>query len=462
MTRPLSAISMLLALLFVILLATVDSSLTTSIALDRSIAYTPWLRRVGIFAMADYVILAAAVVVFLHMMIRPKLIVTPYFQILGAVAAYLALGLIYNLSVATAWKPFLYDMKTVLYLSVPYFFMYFNRDNKLIMRILSPRNVLIFVAMSGVIDILFTYIWGMSQYASYLGVPALPEFLPPSIIMAGIFFTTAPLSFAAYVFFFALDLFNALNRLSMGAIYYGIFVSAAFVIALFRTSRKWSTLMGVAAVFLILKVAVPIALIFNPLSIAKFKADGANTRVIQLQNAMANAKMNIPGIIGKGLGTTWFEIIDVPRADIYSVGTSVEDTVEASMASKLKSIFNFGPASYLHKWGLLGILSLIYLVSNFLYIWRHRLNLLLREKAIDKTTYNQRLMLIYICFLLMLDHVFYIGVIHSAMLTSIMAFWAENGVIVLMKGHKFSTASEKEGHLSARETGQLIYNRLFS
>lgn len=125
-----------------------------------------------------------------------------------------------------------------------------------------------------------------------------------------------------------------------------------------------------AGLILTVILAVNLAFVFlisNPFqfSLLAEKPTGSVTRSIQLENVLLNFSENIPGIIGKGWGSTWFEYVRIPEDDIYSVGSSMGVDIEEAMSLPVKFSFNWLPPAVLHKWGLLGIVLLSFLIAKF-------------------------------------------------------------------------------------------------
>lgn len=157
------------------------------------------------------------------------------------------------------------------------------------------------------------------------------------------------------------------------------------------------------------------------------KADGANTRHIQMENVLLNFNRNIPGFIGKGLGSTWFEIIPVPEDDIYSVGTSVGVTSKEAMAMPVKFIFNIYAAGVLYKWGILGIVLLIGLISYYYSSMSAQISRLRRAGLASS---KARWLAVYLLVgtILIFENFTYIGILKTSLMTSLMAFYVEHQI----------------------------------
>ena len=130
----------------VILLLSVESSLQTSIALDRSLAWwTVWLYKIGPLTLADIDIILIALNVFIRRYwidLRKKVtfLFSPYLALCYLAMVYLLIGVLYNLFVFPNWKTFLYDVKAVIYLTIPYSFLHIC-NNEQLRQWFSYRNI---------------------------------------------------------------------------------------------------------------------------------------------------------------------------------------------------------------------------------------------------------------------------------------------------------------------------------
>jgi hypothetical protein len=153
---------------------------------------------------------------------------------------------------------------------------------------------------------------------------------------------------------------SAVNRLSLSYFFSaGVGVAYLFIV---RTRIKLIPKYILVLAIFLLVFPFSIFVVYRPFGLVKTKSPGVITRVIQFENVLANFHKNIPMLIRKGLGSTWFEYMPIPEGDIYSVGTSVERTSKETIDSPAKFIFNFAPAATLYKWGIIGTLILIFLI----------------------------------------------------------------------------------------------------
>ena len=416
----------LLSFLLVVLLMSVESSLQTSIIWDRSTAWTPWLYKVGPLTIADMITIAVAAFTLLHILHRSVLPRSAYLGVCLLALVYLYLGFIYNLGVYTFWKTFLYDVKVVLYLTVPYLFFYISR-NSAVVNWFTPKHIFIFGAIAAILDFAIVHIWGQSEYPSYLGLPPLLPLVPLPVTIVGLLFARRKSHKALFLLLFSFELVSTINRLSLGSLFNAA-IALGYIVALrFRVDFKIkfvSILLGIMATNL-----VAVILLADPFHIPLLapKAEGALTRQIQLENAVLNFSENIPGVIGKGLGSTWFEHVPIPSYDVYSVGTSVGKTAQESLAMPVKFIFNFGPAALLYKWGVLGTVLLAFFIAQYFERSANKLRQLGQCPA-NRHAVRYSYAVLIISSIFVIENFTYIGILKTSLITSLLAFYVEHNI----------------------------------
>lgn len=417
-----------LALLLIILLLSIEASLQTSIVWDRSEAWTPWLYKIGPFSIADFVIISISLVTVLMLLRRGRLVRSCYLNICALAWGYLGIGILYNLFVFTWWKTVLYDLKVVLYLTMPYLFLQVVGVER-IRRWLAPPIIFVYVALAGLGDLIIVHSFGQVEYPSFLGLPVIPPLVPLSLLIVGALLAPGWRYRLMFIALLAFEVFNTFNRLSLGLLFQGAL--ALGLVGIFRIGKKQSPVLR-ASLILIWLVGTQIIymlMLDNPFQWGwlSVKADGANTRHIQMENVLLNFNRNIPGFIGKGLGSTWFEIIPVPEDDIYSVGTSVGVTSKEAMAMPVKFIFNLYAAGVLYKWGILGIVLLIGLISYYYSSMSAQISRLRRAGLASS---KARWLAVYLLVgtILIFENFTYIGILKTSLMTSLMAFYVEHQI----------------------------------
>lgn len=418
-----------LVLFIILLLLSVESSLQTSIVWNRNSAWTLWLRKIGPFSIADIFILIIAVITFIKISLKQVIPLSPYLTMGILAIIYLFIGFIYNLKVFTLWKTYMYDFKVVLYLFVPYLFFYTIKRKTSYISLFTPKRLFICTAVASLIDFTIVNLFGKSEYPQFLGFPAVPVLVPMIVLSVGFAYSSVKLHRYFFLFFLCFELISAINRLSLGILVeLASFLFYFFVIKLSLNFNK-RFLMVLIAVLLVNLASL--MFITNPFNwrILAAKAEGSLTRQIQMENVVENFGYNIPGVIGKGLGSTWFEFIQIPAKDIYSVGTSVGSTSENAMAMPVKFIFNFGPPALLYKWGVIGTVALIFLLTRYFHINFNRIKKLKQSKiGMDEIRYLEAILII--SFLFVMGTFTYIGNLKPSLITSILAFYVENQIRV--------------------------------
>jgi hypothetical protein len=416
------------ALLLVILLTTVEASLQPSIVWNRSDAWwTPWLYKAGFLSIADIIIIALSAYVLFKILLRFVIAKSSYICLCLLACVYLYIGLIYNIWVFTFWKTYLFDIKVVLYLMVPYLFLSSVNQNVSMTGLFTPERLFIYAAIASLIDFVIVNVFGQSEFPKYLGFSAIPSLIPLSVTLVGIIYSKKfkyKFVFLSLMFF---ELLNAVNRIALGYLFQSMVT--IFYITILRINMRFKARFAalLSAVFIINFSIV--VLIYHPINVSLLaqKTGGFLTRQIQMDNALENFWHNIPGFIGKGLGSTWFEYYKIPEADIYSVGTSVGHTVEDAMDMPVKFIFNSIPPSLLHKWGILGGILLVFLITRYFHVQRQKIRQL-KEDGVNENQIQYISAILLISTLFILDSFIYIGVLKTSLITSLLAFYAENNI----------------------------------
>jgi hypothetical protein len=423
-------INKLLGTFLILLLLSVESSLQTSIALDRSLAlWTVWLYKLGSLTIADIGIILISLYVLINVFLslsKNQQIWTssPYLGLCYLAVVYLFIGFLYNLFVFTNWKTFFYDIKAIIYLTVPYLFLYFCKSQQL-RKWFNYKNIFIFLGLSGIIDFVIVSLLNTSEYPSFLGLPSFPSIVPLSVAIPGVIYTKNKLYKRLLLLLILLEIIFSINRLSLGSLYNSAILIISCILIVTSHLNFPQRFLAILGLILFINFT-SVFMINNPFefSMLEAKSDGAITRKIQMENALLNFNENIPGIIGKGLGSTWFEYIPIPSGDIYSVGTSLGETAEDSLSSSVKFIFNWTPPVLIHKWGILGSISIVFLVTKFLH---SSISNIERVKSINKyDKYNDLLYpLLIITLIFIIENFTFIGILKSSLITSMLAFELE-------------------------------------
>lgn len=416
----------MIAWLLLVLLVTVDGSAQVSIMFDRGMAWwSPWLLKVGPLCLADLFLIFLTGYTLVRLMTDARITwpVSRYSWILGLTLVYLALGVLYNLAVYTAWKPFLYDFKCFLYLAAPYLFLHVcaHEDFPDWFR---PEWIFGLHTVSVLIDFGLVSLLGHSDLPSLTAFPGLPCLAMPAVTITGLFYAPSRRGRMAFLALLIVEAANAVNRVA------GFYLAATLITPLYMGAVLVSRRLLIRYVAVLTLVvgyhALWIIMIVSPphLPLVEAKADGVVTRAIQLQNLAINFNENIPGWIGKGLGSTWFEHVPVPAEDIYSVGTSLGESAAESLDQPVKFIFNTPAAAILYKWGVIGILLQVFLITLCYSYWESKLDRISQRRP-DHPRLPMLRGALMIGFLIALDTVLFVGMLQLSLSISLLMFYVE-------------------------------------
>jgi hypothetical protein len=314
----------------------------------------------------------------------------------------------------------------VLYLTVPYLFLYTSR-NSTIVKWFTPKRIFTFGAVAAILDFAIVHIWGQVEYPSYLGLPPLLSLVPLPVTIVGLLFARRKSHKAFFFLLFLFELVSTINRLSLESLYNAAVALGYIIVLRFKANFKIKFI----AILLVIIAAnlMAVILMADPfhIPILAAKAEGVLTRRIQLENVILNLSENIPGVIGKGLGSTWFEYVPIPNYDLYSVGTSVGRTAQESFAMPVKFIFNFRPAALLYKWGILGTLLLAFFITRYFQRAADELRQL-EQCTASRHTVRYFYAVLIISTIFVIENFTYIGILKTSLITSLLAFYVEHNI----------------------------------
>lgn len=404
-----------------ILLLSRDSSVMTSLIWDRgSVFWSAWMFKKGLFSVADLIIIALSFVVYLRLIKKPVILYSPYLMLCLLISFYLTIGFIYNIAVYPFWKTFFYDLKIVLLLIVPYILLSQIKSRR-IRNLFKPEFIVLYFILSQLIDYTIVILTGGApESINIFHLPMLP-------FAFGFIFTIPAFVYATKVryrvLFGTMFLMDVMQYLNVGGLY-GFFKAFEYGCLIFFLRFRMS-LKGKVAALLILIISfhiISFIALTNPITASIKPID---TRMIQLKNVWENFNRNIPGVIGKGLGSTWFEVEKIPEYDIYSVGTSLGQDIERAMEKPVKFVFNYWTASLLYKWGIIGSLLLIAFAGNYLYRLQANIDKL-NAMGIAKDRIKYLKAVSFISFFFVYNNFQMIGSCYYSLLTSLFAFYIQD------------------------------------
>ena len=340
--------------LILILVFFPETSLNTSLAINKDSIHSIYLYRVfGAITASDLIILFLFGFVFFRTLSRGTInfgIIAPIFYIY---IVYYFLGFLYNVLVAYELKPYLFDIKAGLYLFVPYMALKEVLKDFIITESLIIKIVIIY-ALGIFLDSALIQINGGGHYVSQINFPLILEVFPMALLLGASFLFTRKKSKYLSRIFFIFEILSSLNRLNMGALLAAILSLIWLFIVKIRLS--FSFMIGsMVLIYYSVYVFAMNVIIFIPNPLMKFKSHGWEIRKIELFNFLENSIINFPILIGKGLGTTWREVIVPSSANVYSHGPFY-DSVNNFIWHN-----TFGGSFY--KFGIIGSLLLITYLS---------------------------------------------------------------------------------------------------
>lgn len=328
-----------------------ETSLDSSLAIEKNSLYSIYLYRLLGLTISDWVILALSLIIFTSMILTWKIYLGIVKPLLQVYVFYLMLGLIFNVTVNYDLKSYLYDLKVTLYIFIPYLSLtiinyrvnYFN--NTIV------KKVLVLIILGAVLDAIYISYKGGAEYSSAYGMPLILA-LAPLKLLVGIFYylKIKKISFPIMMF----EILSTISRTSLGNLFWGI-VSTVWIFLLSINLKFRSKVFLLVSSYYVLIVIVPtsIILVFNDL--VPVKKTGVEIRKVEITNFIENSKQNIPIIIGKGLGTTWKKFQVSEKSNVYSEGHLLN--------SEYNFIWHNTLAGTFYKFGILGSLFLIIYLS---------------------------------------------------------------------------------------------------
>jgi len=345
----------IITILLAILILSPETSLNTGLAIDKNSIHSVYLYRVlGTVTVSDLMIIILFFFIFLNIIKIMRISLGVIGPILIIYLVYYFIGLLYNIFVHYELKAYLYDIKAGLYLFVPYLILkiYF-RKIEITERLVFKIALLYLFGIA--LDSILVFINGGSHYVNQLGIPLLLEIFPLSLLIgASLLFSNkkSKLLFRSLTVF---EVFSSVNRVNLGAIFSGILaVGWAFLTKLKMSFRLY--LVSIFILYYFINIVVQNIIFFIPNLLSEIKADGWEVRRIEIYNFFENSIINFPIIIGKGLGTTWREVVQPTVMNVFSHGPFLGSDYNFIWHNTLGGTF--------YKFGLIGSFLLILYLST--------------------------------------------------------------------------------------------------
>lgn len=376
-----------------------EYSIDTSVAMTESSYYSIYFYNIGPLSIADSIIVLISLLVFIDSILRDGRIqlgvMTPIFYIY---MIYYLIGLYYNIFVAYEPKAYLYDIKAGLYLFIP--FIVFKTYK---LKISYKLIFLVFglYAMGSLYDSIYTYLIGGSEYPSRLGFLAIQDILPIPLLAGLVFFLRHKKLKLIFPVLFLFEILSSLNKVTLSGIYSALISLVWVVITKIKFSYHMMRL-NLIIFYYFLVVFLSTFMIWFLGEIIPAKQTGFSIRRIEMLNFLENSYINIPIIIGKGLGSTWKELITINDANVYSAGIDfIHSANNFIWHSTLGGVF--------YKFGIVGSLILLLIGSKI----ASKVIKLSRENA-DSIGYFAG----YTVFAFVMSNVIGIGILKWAILSS--------------------------------------------
>jgi hypothetical protein len=334
-----------------------ESSLQTSLHLKKESCHTIYLcKTIFGLGVADWMIVLMATILIFHTTYKKEFFNISkrcvFYKVIFVYFFYFLLGIVYNFFIEFHLISFLYDFKLLLYFAVTYYWL------KIFIKLNWTSNhfayILLLLAFGTYWDAIYINNFGVNERPKYLPfIPSTLEAVPSALIIPFIFlFKKFRLIF---IIIFIFDFLNNISSTSLGNLF-GI-ITTIFMMCLYQNHfSKRLIFFLVFFGYLFVSTALPLIIEAYPSFLFGNKTTGVEIRQIKTLIFWDNFFMNIPGIIGKGFGSTYYETIIHPLTNVYSTGIYHQD-------GNVKFVWHTPLGKY-YKLGLVGnFILLIILIS---------------------------------------------------------------------------------------------------
>jgi hypothetical protein len=354
--------------LLLLLLFFPETSLDTSLAINKNSIHSIYLYKLAGLAISDWIIVFLTMLVITSFLQKQLLRVGIMGPIMTVFIIYLCIGLMYNLIVVWDLKSYLYDVKVTLYLLVPYLSLsIFFKKIKICSTMVYKISFLL--VMGVLLDAIYINIVGGYEYEKQINMPLILRIIPLELMIGMLFFLKVQKKYL--VFGLVYEYLSSWNRANLGSIFWGtLSFYWVFFIKLKMKFRSKVLLMTLSYYSIIIVIPLLIMFVFSDL--ISIKKDGMEIRRVEVANFIENSQMNFPILIGKGLGATWNEVISPEVANVYSQGHLLE--------SKNNFIWHNTLAGSFYKFGVIGSLFLI-LYLSFISVKLYKVSRVVKNDA---------------------------------------------------------------------------------
>ena len=344
-------IKRVVVLLILLLLFFSETSLDTSLAIEKKSIHSIYLFRLGGLAITDWIIIFISTLVIIFSFQKGFLHVGIMKPILTLFIIYLGIGFMYNLTVMWELKGYLYDAKVSLYLFVPYLALsMFCRKLVITSDLIFKISFLLVIGI--LLDAVYIGFFGDPEYEKQINMPLILKIVPIELLVGIFFFLNIGkrYSFLALVY----EFFSSYNRANLGSIFYGSLSFYWIFFIKLRLNFNLKVTFMTLSYYLII-IGVPLLIMFVFSELISLKKGGMELRRIEIFNFIENAQINFPIFIGKGLGATWYEVIAPNISNVYSQGHLIDKDINFIWHNTLAGSF--------YKFGVIGSFCLIFYLS---------------------------------------------------------------------------------------------------
>jgi hypothetical protein len=338
-----------------ILLISPEHSIQTSLHLEKKSCHTIYLCKTYLgLGVADWIMIIMSLILFFFIFLKKGIIFinknSTFYKVTLVSILYLIIGAVYNIFVQYHLISYLYDFKIFLYFIVIYYWLQIFCKFKFSSKHLI--YIFLIMAIGSLWDYIYVINYGVVQRPNLISfMPVMMPMIDPSfVILLMVCFKQHRWWLSFFLIFELLSLFN---QATLGGIY-GVCMAIMFILLYQRLFKEKLLFTILILSYLFILVALPLFLYEILPYISDIKSSGLDIRKMKTLSLMDNFFINIPILIGKGLGSTYFETVTSSYTNIFSTGVNhTEGNVKFVMHT---------PLALFYKFGLIGSMIMIFIL----------------------------------------------------------------------------------------------------
>ena len=338
-----------------ILLISPEYSIQTSLHLEKKSCHTIYLCKTYLgLGVADWIMIIMSLILFFFIFLKKGIIFinknSTFYKVTLVSILYLIIGAVYNIFVQYHLISYLYDFKIFLYFIVIYYWLQIFCKFKFSSKHLI--YIFLIMAIGSLWDYIYVINYGVVQRPNLISfMPVMMPMIDPSfVILLMVCFKQHRWWLSFFLIFELLSLFN---QATLGGIY-GVCMAIMFILLYQRLFKEKLLFTILILSYLFILVALPLFLYEILPYISDIKSSGLDIRKMKTLSLMDNFFINIPILIGKGLGSTYFETVTSSYTNIFSTGVNhTEGNVKFVMHT---------PLALFYKFGLIGSMIMIFIL----------------------------------------------------------------------------------------------------